>query len=282
MASVQPPGGVGTPGPIADKFGLPPTFETAHKWTDTIAQSKETFGRGVWVRSEEGNWAHRKPGVGTAGGVEALREIVCATVAGWLAVPTPRMELIVHPTIGPCSLSYDLDGPIYRWYNVIQMRLTDGLFADGTLALQDYAGRAAVLDVLVGACDRANPGNHLYSEHERRWYTLDYGLSFNRPHPHRDGVGDPSVGYCTMGGQAVFQEIVKAIRFNPAPLGETLSIAEQITDTAIEGLLALPPAAFGDDGTRGDMVAFLKLRRSRIRALMRDWCNLVGLHGLVT
>ena len=263
---------------LLSQFILPPTLETAHTWADTIAVSTDTFGKGVWVRNENGIYAHRKPGVNSQGSVEALREIVCTVIAGWLHVPTPRMELIEHPVLGPCSLSYEPpEGGIFRWYNVMEMKLTHDLYANGVLALEAYAGRAVVLDILVGACDRRNSGNHLYVESDRTWYTIDYGLSFNR-HPERDGVGDPSIGYGLRPYQEVWPDIVQAIRLGV--LRETLSIASELTDTAIEGLLALPPEAFGDGETRGAMISFLKYRRSHIRDLVWDWCKMVGVSGV--
>jgi hypothetical protein len=262
-------------------FTLPETLVTTDTWQDTDAVSHDTAGQGVWVRNERGIYAHRKPGVAIPGSDEALREVVCSVIAGWLGVATPKMELMDHPDHGACSLSYDLpEGQTYRWFNVMEMKLTHDLYATGCLMLELYAGPVTVLDILVGACDRRNSGNHLYVENERRWYTIDYGFSFNC-YPQRGGVGDPALGYGHVLKQDWWSEIVAAIGRSKDSLEQALKLAEAIPDEAFEGLLSLPPEAFGDGATRGKMVTFLQYRRSRIRDLVREWCGRVGLAGMV-
>ena len=267
---------------IPDKFVLPPTLVTPHKWTDTIAVSRDTASQGVWVRNEHGIYAHRKPGIAIPNSHETLREIVCNILAGWIGVPTPRMELLEHEHHGACLLSYDLpDGQTYRWYSVMELKVNERLYADAFLQLENYAGPVTVLDILVGACDRRNSGNHLYVERERRWYTIDYGFSFNR-FPDRFGVGDPAAGYGTVLKQEAWPEIIQAIGRNKGLLNQALNIVELIPDETLDALLLLPPEPFGDEGTRGQMSTFLKYRRSRIRDLVRVWCEKVGLAGAVT
>jgi len=272
--------------PNLGAFLAPPTLLTPHAWTETKAVSSDTFSRGVWVRNDDGVWALRKPGTSRAGSLEAVREVVCSIIAKWLHVPTPTQELLLDGVLGPCSISYDLpDGQTYRWYNVIDMRLSGSLFADGTLALQAYAGPVVILDALVGAIDRVNRGNHLYVESERRWYTIDYGLSFNRfPNTTGDdgrtGVGDPRVPFGIL--QDVFPQIITAIGLSPEPFRSILSLAESIPDGRFEELLRLVPPEFARAEDAQRMVAFLSYRRANLRPLLRAWCEKYGMANLLT
>lgn len=271
---------------VPDRFLVPPTLYTPHVWTDTTAVSSDTFTKGVWARNADGAWAFRKPGVTKAGSLEAVREVVCSVIAHWLHVPSPTQELLLHEKHGPCSISYDLpDGQTYRWFNVMVMQLSPNLYAEGTIALQAYAGPVIILDALVGGIDRTNFGNHLYVESERRWYAIDYGLSFNRfPNPAsgddgRSGTGDPRIGFGTL--QGVFPEILNALRLNEGAFRDTLALAESIPDDRFEALLGMIPAEFADAKDTAEMVAFLKYRRSNLRTLLQNWCQNNGMTGLL-
>lgn len=274
-----------------DRFIIPPDLVTVNTWVDTRAVSDTTFSKGVWVKNEHGIYALRKPGVSTPNGLEAIRELTCWVIAGWLRVPSPPVKLVEHPTIGACSLCFDMPGNDYRWYNVMMMKLTPDLLARGTVALQDYGGRVVVLDALVGGVDRLNPGNHLFVDDENRWYTIDYGLSFNRHLPPagsppgtpdaRTGVGDPRLPFGVHPWQAVFPDIIKAIGLNPGPLRDTLALAQSIPDGQFDALLNQPPAAYASQGDRDAMAAFLKLRRANLGTILEDWCNRFGLPGVL-
>lgn len=264
-----------------DRFVVPPTFFTADTWEETIAVTTSSQA-GIWVKNGAGEWALRKPGVVNAGSLAVVREATCAVIAGWLHVPSPVVELVQHPSYGPSSISHEVAGA-FTWHNVMNMKLSDELYADGTLALQAYAGPVIVLDALLGAVDRYNSGNHLYAENERRWYTIDYGYSFNRWSTQNDdglrGVGDSSLpyGWAAPPWGHVYPEIIQAACSAPDLFCKALALAESIPDDRFDALLRLPTSDFASRSDCVSMADFLKHRRANLRKLLRPWCNANGL-----
>jgi hypothetical protein len=167
------------PAEISERgFTTPASFLTKKAWTETGVVS-DGYSKGFWVSDNDGVLALRKPGFQTPDGVEAFREIVAAQIARWLGVRTPATELQVHPSIGPVCLSMELEGALFTFVEVFGFADRADLTKLAHDALSRHGG-VVVLDCLVGACDRHNPGNHNFALDEGEWYSLDYGQSFNQ------------------------------------------------------------------------------------------------------
>ncbi|MDP9024800.1 MAG: hypothetical protein M3N13_05475, partial [Candidatus Eremiobacteraeota bacterium] len=213
---------------------LAPDVMTADVWTDAdIPCDDPSFSVGSWLRTAGGKVAFRKPGVTRNGGSsEAFREFIAHHLARWLDLPVPKIELLLDPAIGPCCLSMAAGrGFILKPNNFKHL---EELRARALAALASYVG-IVVLDVLMGAMDRGNAGNHLYVAVDNRWWSIDYACCFNLYRQLR-GVGDPDAPY----DADYFPAFLTAVALNPQVIQTTLRLLDRISDDAIGGLVALP------------------------------------------
>ena len=144
-----------------------------------------------------------------------------------------------------------------------------------TKALLDYVG-IAVLDVLVGAMDRENVGNHLFVALDARWWSIDYSCSFNLLRKIR-GIGDPNAPYVA----EYFPAFFTAVTLNPSAIPTTLEKASQISDEAIRKLANLPPDDFADSAEKEAVAEFLIQRRNQLSQLTMAWLKSKGLGTII-
>jgi hypothetical protein len=248
---------------------------TPDVWVDAdIPCGDPTFSVGSWLRSTGGKVAFRKPGVVRPGGSsEAFREFVCYYLARWLSLPVPEIKLFVDPTLGPVCLSMAAGrGYVLKPNNFKDLPEVRDL---ARAALGAYVGIVA-LDVLVGAMDRGNPGNHLYAASDDRWWSIDYACCFNVYRQLR-GVGDPEAPY----EADYFPPFLTAITLNPGAIPATLDLVNKIPNEAIESLVDLPAKLFADETEKRLVVEFLIRRRALATAYTTTWLKSKGLGPII-
>jgi hypothetical protein len=143
------------------------------------------------------------------------------------------------------------------------------------IALQRYVG-IVVLDILLGAMDRQNPGNHLYVAATDQWWSIDYACCFNLYRQIR-GVGDPAAAY----EADYFPALLTAITLNPQPILDTLKLVATITDAAMEGLVATPSDPFASPEEKTAVRDFLVRRRDLAEPHTMAWLRSKGLGTII-
>lgn len=259
---------------------LPATLMTADTWTDT-GGVLGTASRPLWCSNHQGNSAIRKPGRIVAGSLEAVREVLASQLGGWMGINVPVVELLPVPPDGPCCISRAIVGAVIPYGHAIRAPMTPATTRSAAIAALPAFGGAIVLDALVGNCDRLNDGNIVYAAASQRWFSLDYSFSFNLYQP--TGVGDPAKAFGSDPAlrQVYFPEIIEGIRTNPTALTDAITAAEAISDSDIDGLVALVPASHSKAEEAGKMSIFIKERRSAIRVIMTRWANSAKLVGII-
>ena len=227
------------------------------------------------------NIGYRKPGRPYTDGVEAAREVIAAEIGRWLQVDLPTFRLIPeHPEVA-CGVSIAVAETIIPYEMVMHASFTPPAVRSAGQNALPRLGRAIVLDALLGNCDRMNGGNIVFGRPDNCWYSLDYSMSYNVFSPAGVGEVEKPFGTERRLRQRYFGEIVDAVCLNSTDFRDTVALAESIKDEELEHLFALLPTSHVARETAGAMLAFVKGRRSSIRAIVRDWGHTVGITGIL-
>jgi len=240
---------------------MPQRVMTYETWTDTAPTG--TGSQGFFAESPSGRNSVRKPGKAPPGNLDGIREFLGASIAPWLTVNVPEVEL-VSAGDGPCVVSLFPGKVVYKWAGAME----DPLYAQRASALAALSAYSpiVVLDSLLGNTDRTNPGNHIFVEDTSTWYSVDYTPSCGN---------NPAAAF----QETYYPEIIAAVGANPGALQAALALAESIPDEAFDRLLSLPPTEYASASERDQMAVFLKIRRSNLRQILQDWCTMVGHAG---
>jgi hypothetical protein len=198
-----------------------------------------------------------------------MREFVASVMARWLNVRVPAVELYIHPA-GPAALSIFAGQTVLTWGQAMNEPVYAALRPMAIQQLAEFTG-VLVLDILVGAQDRANAGNAIYIVERGEWYGIDYSFSFGLG--NTTGVGDPNQPYDT----SYLPEFMQAIPNSHEAIKRSAAQAELIPESAVRELLAAPPLLFATPQERADMANYILNRRSRLQDVLTAWC---GRHGL--